>query len=155
MRAGIRAIRETTFSMSATLTVAVFPALKPEQGAYFIHDINGLVRQKTLVDVAVGKFSSGPDGSLGVMDMVMLLVAGLQSLEDVKGVLYRRLLNVDFLKSPGEGPVFFNLVLVFFVGRRADAAQNTRLQGRFEQVGGIHGTAAGSTRSDNAYAFHR
>ena len=64
----------------------------------------------------------------------MLFIALLQSLEDMKGVFDARLLNINFLKSSGECPVLFDLVFVLLVSGGPNAAQNTRLQCRLEQV---------------------
>ena len=65
------------------------------------------------------------------------------------GVGDRRLVDIDFLETPRQGPVFFDLVFVLLVGGRADAAQNTGLQRGFQQIGGIHRAAAGGPGADD------
>ena len=60
-----------------------------------------------------------------------------------------RLVDVDLLEAPDERAVLLEVLAVFLVGGRADAAERARLQRRLQQVGRIHGAARGRARADH------
>ena len=124
-------------------------ALEPEGGAHLVEHVDGFVGQEAVVDVAVRQLRGGVDGRFGVAHLVVLLVARLQATQDAAGVVHRRLVDVDLLEAARQGPVLLDVVLVLLVGGRADAADGAVLQGRLEQVGGVHGAAAGGAGADD------
>src|SRR3546814_11431307 len=78
----------------------------------------------------------------------MLLVIGLQALEDLDGIVDRRLVDVDLLEAPDQRTILLEVAAVFLVGGRTHAAQAARLQRRLQQVRGVHGAARSRTRPD-------
>jgi len=63
------------------------------------------------------------------------------------GLCFRRLLNLDHLKTPGQGGVLLEMFFIFVPGRCRDGAEGAAGEGRFEQIGGIAG-AGGAARAD-------
>ena len=79
----------------------------------------------------------------------MLLEIGLEAAQDLDRVLDTGLVDVDLLKAPHQRPVLLEVAAVLLVGGGADAAHHPALQGRLEDVGGVHGAAAGGAGSDH------
>ncbi len=112
----------------------------PEVRGRLVDQVDGLVREKPVVDVTAGKGRGGDDGRVLDPDAVMNLVAFLQSPEDGNRILHRRLLDQDRLEPPLERRVFFDVLPVFVQSGRADAAQFAPRQGRLEHVRGVDGS---------------
>ena len=70
-----------------------------------------------------------------------LLEIGLEALEDLDGVLHRRLHHVDLLETPRERAVLLEVLAVFLVGGRTHAAQSAALKRRLQEVRSVHGAA--------------
>ncbi len=79
-----------------------------------------------------------------------LLEIGLQALEDFHRVLDARLLDVDLLEPAHQGAVLLEILPIFLVGRRADAAQRALRKRRLEQVGGVHRAARRRAGADDS-----
>ena len=120
----------------------------PEPGGRLVDEIDGLVRQKPVADVAVGKGRGGDDGRILDPDAVMDLVAFLQTPENRDRILYGGLLDHDRLEPPFERRVLFDVFAVFIQGGGAHAAQLSPGQGGLEHVGGIHGSFRRSGADD-------
>jgi hypothetical protein len=89
------------------------------------------------------------DRRVGVLDLVVLLVARLEALQDLDGLGHRRLADVDALEPPGQRAVALERVAVVLERRRADAAQVAVGQRRLEHVGGVHRAARGGAGADD------
>ena len=98
-----------------------------------------------VVDVFGTELSGGLQCGHSVFDVVVLLEPGLQTFEDVHRLLDRRLVDVDLLKAPGQGRVFFENTAVLGEGGGANAFQLTRTQGGLEQIGRVQSAPRGST----------
>ena len=104
----------------------------------FVHQVDGLVRQKAVGDIAVRKIGRGHQGR--VLDFhaaVMGLIARLQPAEDGDRVLHRWLIYVDWLETALQRGVLLHVLAIFVQRRRADAAELAAGQGRLEQIGSI------------------
>ncbi len=121
--------------------------------ADFVDHVDGLIRQFAVVDVLDRQLHRRTDGVGGVANLVVLLVIGLEALQDLDGVLDGRLRHVNLLEAAHQRAVFFKVVAVFLVGGRADALQRAGSQSRLQQVGGIHGAAGGGARADHGVDF--
>jgi hypothetical protein len=111
----------------------------PQPGSGLIDQIDGLVRQEAVADVAVGKGRGGDNGCVLDPDAVMDLVALFQTPKDRDRILHGGLLDHDRLEPPFERRILFNVFAVFVQGGRAHAAQIAPRQGGLQHVGGIHG----------------
>ncbi|MNM93621.1 hypothetical protein D3C81_1060010 [compost metagenome] len=118
-------------------------------GARLVDHVDGLVRHMPVVDVARGQLSSGAQGFVAVLDVVMALETPLQPAQDTHGVFHRRLADIDLLETSRQGAVFLEDATEFLEGGRADAANVTRRQQRLEQVGRIHHPTRGRTGTDD------
>ncbi len=76
----------------------------------------------------------------------------LQAAQDLYGFGNGGFDHVDFWKRR-QGIVFVENGAVFVVGGCADAAQRQLCQRRFEQVGRVHGAAAGAACADDGVDF--
>ena len=103
-----------------------------------VDQVDRLVRQKAVGDVAVRQRRRGDDRRVGDAHAVMLLVLVLQAAQDRDRVLDRRLADEDRLEAPRERGVLLDVLLVFVERGRADAMQLAARQRRLEQVRGIH-----------------
>jgi len=90
---GIRAIRATVSSMSLAL------GQQAQAGGGLVDDVDGLVRQVAVGDVARRQLHRGADGAAGEVHLVVLLEALAQALDDLDGVLDAGLRHVDLLEA--------------------------------------------------------
>ena len=54
---------------------------------------------------------------------MVLLIIGLEALEDFDGVCFGRFLDIDFLETADKGTVLFKVTTEFLVSRRTDATK--------------------------------
>ena len=101
------------------------------------------------MDVARGQFDRRLHRLVGVFELVIGLEIRLQALHDLDRIRDRRLVDVDLLEAPDQRPVLLEILPVFLVGGRADAADRAAGQRRLEQVRGIHRAAGGGAGADH------
>ena len=92
----------------------------------FVDHVDGLVGKIAVIDMPRRQFRRRPECGIGVADVVVLLIVGLQTLKNLVGFLDARFLNLNLLEASAEGPILFEMVLVFLVGCRPDAAEAHR-----------------------------
>ena len=112
---------------------------RAQLGRGLVHQVDGLVRQKAVRDVAVRKHRGGHQR--GVLDAhpVVHLVAVLQPAQDGDGVRHVGLGHVDLLKAALQGGVLFDVLAVFVQGGGPDAMEFATGQHGLEQVARVHG----------------
>ncbi len=120
-----------------------------QAGGGLVDDVDGLVRQVAVGDVARRQLHRRADRAAGEVHLVVLLEALAQALDDLDGVLDAGLRHVDLLEAARQRPVLLEDAAVFLVGGAADAAQLAAGQHRLEQVGGVHHAAAGGAGADD------
>ncbi len=84
-----------------------------------------------------------------VFELVIILEIRLQPFENFDRIGNAWLIDIDLLEAPHQGTVLLEILPIFLVGRRTNAPQGARCQRRFQQVGGVHGTARRGTRPDH------
>ncbi len=104
----------------------------------FVHQVDGLVRQLPVADVAVRQRRRRHQGRVGDVDAVVHLVALLQAAQDGDGVLHGGLADVDLLETALQRGVLLHVLAVFVQRGRADAVQFAARQCRLEHVARIH-----------------
>ena len=119
------------------------------RGARLVDHVDRLVGQLAVVNVFGRKLDRRFDRLARVADAVEVLEIGLQPFEDLDRVGDGGLVHVDLLEPPDKRPVLLEMLPVFLVGGRADAAERARLQRGLEQIRGVHGAARGGARSDH------
>ena len=124
----------------------------PQLRGRLVDQVDRLVRQKAVRDVAVGQDRRRDQG--GVLDAhaVMDFVALLQAAQDRDRVLDRRLIHEHRLETALERGVLFDVLAVFVERGGADAVQLAAREHGLEQVAGVHG-AFGFARADDGVEF--
>ena len=112
-------------------------ACQRHPGTGLVDEVDGLVRQEAVGDVAVRQFDRGPDRLVGVGDFVEFRVAILQSLEDRHGVLHTRFAHGHRLEPAFERRVLLDGAVLLERGG-TDHVQIAAGQSRLEDVSGIH-----------------
>src|SRR5450631_2198612 len=103
----------------------------------FVNQVEGLVGQLTVGDVAVRERRCGDDRRIRDVDAVMDFVALLQAAQNRDRVLDRGLVDQHFLKTPLKGCVLLDVLSVFIERRRADAMQLAARERRLQHVAGV------------------
>ena len=119
----------------------------PHPGAGLVDQVDRLVRQEAVVDVAVGQGGRSDDRAVGDGHAVVRLVAVAQTLEDLDGVLDRRLADLHRLEPALECGVLLDVLAVLVEGGGTDGLQLTAGQLGLEDRGGVD-RALGGTRTD-------
>ena len=97
--------------------------LRADHRAGLIDEVDGLVGQETVGDIAVGERRGGDKRVVVDANAVIDLIALLQAAQDGNGVLDRRLVDHDGLEAALEGGVLFDILAVLVERGRADAVQ--------------------------------
>ena len=109
-----------------------------------VHQVDGLVGQEAVGDVAIGKCGGGDQRAVGDTHPMVQFVLFLQTSEDRDGVLDIGFGDEKRLETPRQRRVLFDMLAVFIECRGADAMQLATRQRRFEHIRGIHGAFRGA-----------
>ncbi len=118
-----------------------------DAGGGLVDEVDRLVGQEAVGDVADRQLGGGLDGFVGDRDLVVLLVALADAHEDLDRLLERRLLDHDRLEAALEGGVALDVLAVLVERRRADALELAAGERRLEDVRGVD-RAFGSAGAD-------
>ena len=119
-----------------------------------VDQVDRLVRQEAVGDVAVAEGGGGDQRGIGDRDLVVRLVALLEAAQDGDRVLHRRLADVDRLEAPLERRVLLDVLLVLVERGGADGAQLAAGEHRLEQVGRVDGALGGAGTHDRVQLVH-
>ena len=117
-------------------------------GASLIKDINCLIWQEAVLDVAARKRNSSLDSSLGVVDVVVLLVAVLKSVNNRNGVVVVWLADVDRLETPLKCSVLLDVFTILFCRSCTDDLDFSTRQRWFQDGRGVDGAFCGTCAND-------
>src|SRR5271154_1138665 len=118
--------------------------------AGLVDHIDRLVGQFAVADIAMRQLNRSAERVGGVADLMMPLVIGFEAAQDLDRIFDCRLIDIDLLKATDERAVFLEIVTVFLVGRRTDAADDAAGQCRLQQIRGVHRPAAGRPSADDS-----
>ncbi len=104
-----------------------------------VDQVDGLVRQLTIRDVAMAELGRGDDGAIGDGHAVVHLVALLEAAQDGNGVLLARLVHQNLLEAALQRGILLDVLTVLVEGGGADTVQLTPGKSGLEHVAGIHG----------------
>ena len=104
-----------------------------------VDQVDRLVGQLAIGDVAMRQRGRGHDGRIGDLDLVVHFVALLQAAKNRDGVFHRRLVHQHFLEAALERGVLLDVLAVFVERGGAHAMQLTARERGLEHVAGIHG----------------
>ena len=113
--------------------------LRAQPGAGLVHQVDGLVRQEAVGDVAVGQHRRRHQGGILDAHPVVHLVALLEAAQDGDGVLHRGRVDQHRLEAALQGGVLLDVLPVFVQGGGSDRPQLAAGQHRLQQVAGVHG----------------
>ena len=122
-------------------------ALDAQTRAGLVDQVDRLVGELTVRDVAVGEVGRGDDRLIGDRDPVIGLVAIAQTLEDLDGVGDRRFFDDDLLEATLEGGVLLEVLAELVEGGGADGLKLTAGEHRLEDRRRVDRTFGG-TRTD-------
>ena len=110
-----------------------------DQRTGLIDQVDGLVRQLPIRDVAMRQRRRRHDGRIGDLDAMMHFVALFQAAQDRDGVLHRRLIDQHLLEAPLERRVLLDVLAIFIERGGADAMQLAARQRGLQHVARVHG----------------
>ena len=110
----------------------------------FIHQVDGLIGQEAIGDVAAAEYRRRHQGVIGNAHAMMHFIALLEAAQDRNCVLDGGLIHEHLLEAALQGRILFDVLAVLIKGGGADAAQFAPGQHRLEQVAGIHRAAGGT-----------
>ena len=113
-----------------------------------VHEVDRLVGEEAVGDVAVGEHRRGDERGVADLDAVVRLVALLQPAQDRDRVGNAGLADEHRLEAPLERRVLLDVLAVLVERRRADRAQLAAREHRLEEVRGVDGTLR-SARADD------
>ena len=122
--------------------------LHPQARAGLVDEVDRLVRELPVRDVAVGEHGRGDERRVADAHAVVRLVALLQAAQDRDRVRDGRLADEDGLEAPLERRVLLDVLAVLVERRRADRAQLAAREHRLQQVRRVDG-ALGRARADD------
>ena len=116
-------------------------------GPGLVHHVERAVRQPSVRQVLGSQAHGGLQGLVRVLHAVVRFVGRLQALEHAQGIFRGRLVHLHHLEAPGQRAIPVQGALQILEGGGADAAQLAGREGGLQQVGGVHGAAAGGARA--------
>ena len=121
--------------------------LHAQGGRGFVDQVDGLVRQEAVGDVAMGKRGGGDNRRVLDAHAVVQFVAVLEPAQDGDGVFDGGLGDQNGLEAALQGGVLLDVLAVLVERGGADGAQFAAGQRRLEHVRGVH-RAFGGARAD-------
>ena len=112
----------------------------------FVHQVDGLVRQEAVLDVAVGEHGRRDQRRVLDAHAVVHLVALLQAAQDGDGVLHRGLAHQHRLEAALQRRVLLHVLAVLVEGGGAHHAQFAPCQHGLQHVGSVDGTLGRARR---------
>src|SRR5207244_713634 len=122
--------------------------LGAQAGGGFVHQVDRLVGEEAVGDVAVREGRGRNQRGVLDLDAVVHLVALPEPAQDRDGVLDRGLVDQHGLEAALEGRVLLDVLAVLVQRGRADAVQLAAGEHGLQQVGGVH-RALGRARADH------
>ena len=111
-------------------------------------EIDGLVGQETVGDVAMTHDGGRDDGTVLYPNAVVSLVSLLQSAENRDGVLDGGFIDEDGLESTFEGGIRFDVLSIFIERGGTDGMEFASGQGGFQKIARGYGAFAGACADD-------
>ncbi len=109
-----------------------------------VDQVDRLVGQEAVGDVAAGEFAGGAQRLVGDLHLVVLLVAVAQAREDLDGLVDRGLVDADLLEAALQRGVALEVLAVLVERGRADRLQLTARERGLEDRGGVDRALGGA-----------
>ncbi len=118
--------------------------LEPDAARRFVDQVDRLIGQAAVADVAVAELDRGNERIVGDFHVVVRFVSLAQALQDVDRLLLAGLADLDGLEPALEGGVALDVFAEFVLGRGAYTLQFATRQSRLHDVGGVDRAFGGS-----------
>ncbi|CAM2150949.1 hypothetical protein PT2222_250042 [Paraburkholderia tropica] len=118
----------------------------------FVDQVDRLVRQETVGDVAMRQFRRRDDRRVGDFHAVVQFIFLLQTAQNRDGRFHRRFVDEHLLEAAFERGVLLDVLAIFVERGRADAMQLAARERRLEHVARVH-RAFGLARADHRVNF--
>ena len=105
--------------------------------ASFVHDVDGLVGEEAVGDVAAREGHARLQGLLRIAHLVVAFVVGRDVAQDLERLIGRSRLHHDLLEAAFEGRVALDVLAVLVERGGSDGLQFAARQRRFEDVGRV------------------
>ncbi len=119
-----------------------------DAGAGFVDQVDRLVGQETIRDVAGGQLDGGPHRLFGDLDLMVRFIAVAQPLQDFKRLFLAGLPDHDRLETTFECRVLFNVFPVFVRGGGADDLEVAARERGLQDIRGVGGALRGAGADD-------
>ena len=119
-------------------------ALDAQTCARLVNQVDSLIRQEAVRDVACRKVHGSLNGLVGNGDAVVRLVLIAHTLEDLHGKLLRGLLNLNRLEAALQSGVLLNVLAVLVQGGCTDGLQFASSQHGLEDGGSVNCALCGT-----------
>ena len=113
-----------------------------------VHQVDGLVGEEPVGDVAVGEVCGADQRGVRDADAMVLLVALLEAAQDGDRVLHGGLGDHDGLEAPREGGVLLDVLAILVERGGADGMEVAAGERGLQDVAGVHG-ALGRAGADD------
>ena len=110
--------------------------LDAQAGTGLVDQIDGLIRQVAILNIAAGKLCGRLQRTIGDGHVMVVLVARTQALQDFNGLGDGRLMHLDRLESAFQRRVLLDVLAVLVGGGGADGLQLATGQHRLQHIGG-------------------
>ena len=111
-------------------------ALDAQACTGLIDQVDGLVRQVTVLDVPAGQLCGGLQRAIGDGHVVVVLVTGTQALQDLDGLGDGRLVHLNRLETTFQSRVLLDVLAVLVGGSGTNGLELATGQHRLQHVGG-------------------
>ena len=117
-----------------------FRVAQAAAGARLVQQVNRLVGQEAVGDIAFRQLDDGGHHRVGNAHAVVLFVVDAHALDNLDGFQDRGFLDLDGLKAALQRGIFFDILAVLGKRRRADDLHLPAGERGFHNVGGVHRT---------------
>ena len=129
--------------------------LQANRCAGFINDINGLVRKVAVIDIALRQTNCLLHGLPAHMDLMMLLVARNNSLQNLQRLCFIRLLHLNRLETSLQCGIPLDILVILIDGRRTDHLNLASCKSRLQNVRGINGALCSAGSDQRVHLIHK
>ena len=124
-------------------------------GTGLVDEVDSLIGQEAILNVAVGEVRGGLDSTLRVAHVVVLLVARLERGQDLDRVLDARLLDIDGLEATFKGRILGE-VLTELLGRGGtDNLEGAAREHGLEHRARVNGALGGTGTDDGVHLVNK
>jgi len=126
-------------------------ALHTQLGGGLIHEVDGLVGQETVGDIAFRQLHGGNAGIVLYTHLVVVFIPFFQASQDGDGIHLIGLVDHHRLETTFQCLVFLKIFLVLVECRGSDGSEFAAGQRGLENVGGIHRSLSAAGTHEGVY----